>query len=487
MMGNDKRVAFFCFVVASSLFAYVAYRAFHLSFTHDESLTFSILFGNEIYTNSANNHLLNTYLMDFCLRIWGDTEGVLRLPNVFGFIIYAFFSYKISKRLTSSLLQITCFLLLLLNPFILDFFSLARGYGLSLAMMVGSIYFLLKISDNHKSLIDNYLFALFSIYAVIANFTLLIFYLAVMSVWGFIWMYHEKWKFFIRLIPRLPRSARSDIYPFWIILIAHSIILFNLMKFLFYLKSINGLYAGGTSGFVNSVVDSNIVALLYNENMSTDFLKDILVYVVCFLFLLIFTCNFISILKKPFSKSSLILIVVLVLCIIIPIVQNRVLGILYPTERTASFYYILWVLPCVFYAFEKPILKNIHTVSIYSFTGFIILNFINTANLKYCNTWKYDADTKDMMLIVNQLHIEKKLPNSVQLSVFWLNEPAAKRYYRPQLYYDWITINRFEVDKIQMDDIYFLPEEEAVKEPFKSQFSVLKSYGDSKMVLLQRR
>ena len=90
------------------------------------------------------------------------------------------------------------------------------------------------------------------------------------------------------------------------------------------------------------------------------------------------------------------------------------------------------------------------------------------------------------MLTVNQLHIEKKLPDSVQLTVHWLNEPAAKRYYRPQLYYEWITINRFEVDKIQVDDVYFLPEKEAAEEPFKSQFSVLKYYEDSKMVLLKR-
>ena len=473
MMGNDKRVAFFCLMVASSIFAYVAYRAHHLSFTHDESLTFSILFGNEIYTNSANNHLLNTYLMDFCLRIWGDTEGVLRLPNVLGFLIYSFFSYKISQRLTGSFLQIACFLLLLLNPFILDFFSLARGYGLSLAMMMGSIYFLLKILGNYKSLVDNYLFALFSIYAVIANFTLLIFYLAAMSVWGLIWLYHEKWKVFIRAIPLS-------------ILLAQGIILFNLMKFLFYLKSINGLYAGGTSGFVKSVVDSNIICLLYNENMGEGFLKDMLIYAVIFSFLIIFAFNFISFFKKPLLKSSLILMVVLVISSIIPIVQNRVLGILYPTERTASFYYILWILPCVFYAFQKPILKKIHAATVYAFTSFIILNFINTANLKYCNSWKYDADTKDMMLTVNQLRIEKKLPDTVRLTVYWLYEPASNIYYRSRWQYDWIAINRFEATKIQVDDVYYLPEEEALKEPFKSQFSVLKYYRDSKMVLLKR-
>ncbi len=474
MMGKGKRVAYFCFMVAAGLFAYVAYRAEYLSFTHDESLTFSILFGNEAYTNSANNHLLNTYLMDFCLKIWGDTEGVLRLPNVFGFIIYAFFSYKISKRLTGSLLQIACFLLLLLNPFILDFFSLARGYGLSLAMMIGSIYFLLKILDNHKSLIDNYLFALFSIYAVVANFTLLIFYLAAIGVWGLIWLYHEKWKLFIRAIPLS-------------ILLAHSIILFNLMKFLFYLKSINGLYAGGASGFIESVVDSNIKCLLYNENMGATFLKDILVYVVILSFSIVFALNFIAIFKKPILKSSLILMVLLVISIVIPIVQNRVLGILYPTERTASFYYILWVLPCVFYLFEKPILKKIHAATVCAFTGFIILNFINTANLKYCNSWKYDANTKDMLLIVNQLRIEKKLSDNVRLTVYWLYEPASNIYYRSRWQYDWLRIQRFDAAKISTDDVFYLPENEASKEPFRSQFSVLKYYEDSKIVLLKRR
>lgn len=474
MKLNRTQTALTYWSIFIGVFAYVVFRAFHLSFTHDESLTFSILFGNEAYTNSANNHFLNTYLMSFCLRLWSDTEGVLRLPNVLGFVVYAFFAYKISKVLSGTYLPILCFLLLLLNPFILDFFSLARGYGLSLAMMVACIYFLLKILTRHKSLIDNYLFALFSIYAVIANFTLLIFYLSAMTVWGLIWLYHEKGKVFLRFIPLS-------------ILLAHGVILFYLMQFLFYLKSINGLYAGGSDGFIKSIVESNVVGLLYNDHLNAVLLKNILVYGVLLSIAIVLILNFSTIKKKSLLQPVWIFVILLTLSSIIPIVQNRLLGILYPTERTATFYYILWALYMFFLQVEKPFFKRIHVGMLWLFTAFILFNFIRTANVKYSNVWKYDANTKDMILTVNRLRNEKQIPDTVKLTVFWLYHPTTDIYYRSRLYYDWLTVSRFEVDKKSTDMLYYLPMEEASKEPFRSQFSVLKYYDDTQTLLLKKQ
>src|SRR5882672_8620191 len=80
-----------------ALFAYVALRAYHLSFTHDESLSYTILKGNESLKNTANHHVLNTYLMECCSWAFGGSELSLRLPNVLSFFVYLFCSYKLLK------------------------------------------------------------------------------------------------------------------------------------------------------------------------------------------------------------------------------------------------------------------------------------------------------------------------------------------------------------------------------------------------------
>ena len=58
-------------LLITSLLIYVIYRASTLSFTHDESLSFTIIKGNLDWVLTANNHLLNTQLMSIFSRgIW---------------------------------------------------------------------------------------------------------------------------------------------------------------------------------------------------------------------------------------------------------------------------------------------------------------------------------------------------------------------------------------------------------------------------------
>src|SRR6185436_12641938 len=87
----------------------------------------------------ATNHFLNTLLTKLCYLIGGNSELVLRLPNHVGYGMYLWFSLRILQRLRHRAIAFAGFLLLNLNPYVLDYFSLSRGYGLSLGFLMGTL------------------------------------------------------------------------------------------------------------------------------------------------------------------------------------------------------------------------------------------------------------------------------------------------------------------------------------------------------------
>lgn len=469
---------------AISLFAYILYRALHLSFVHDESLTYSILFGNKVFEESANNHLLNTAMMRYILTNTGrDDEGLLRLPNVLSFILYAFAAYKITARLPQNSLKICGYLLLLLNPFVLDFFSLARGYGLSLGLMMASIYFLLKIWDNPKAWLYHILFGVSSIGVVYANFTLLIFYLAAMLAWVAIGLYKGGFKLSFKLPPLSMLCLQTGIVTF------HSVILYQILPFLFMLKNKGGLYAGGNKGMIKSLVESNIVCLFYEQEVvMPPFLLNSLVIVVILGFIAGIITMVLKI-KKP--DGTVLFPFLLVICCIIPFLQRELMGILYPIERTAVFYYPLWVLCVVFLGIDTIISPKIHRYAVGILTVLLVVNFTKTANLTHTHTWSYDAHSKEVMLSLKALKEEKKLSDTTKMGVTWLFEPSTKVYYRPKLQYSWlhitnITSSDLDSNSIQQYKLFYITEEEAAQNMFKSHYTTLKAYNDTKTVLLMR-
>ena len=473
-------------LVAISLFVYTLYRALYLSFVHDESLTYSILFGNKVFEESANNHLLNTALMRYILTNTGrDDEGLLRLPNVLSFILYAFAAYKITARMPQNSLKIYGYLLLLLNPFILDFFSLARGYGLSLGLMMASIYFLLKIWDNPKVLLYHIFFGVSSIGVVYANFTLLIFYLAAMLWWVGIGLSKRGFRKLLKI-----ESHRILGLIYVSIVAFHGVILYQILPFLFMLKNKGGLYAGGNKGMIKSLVESNIVCLLYEQDLVLPaFILNSLVVVVILGFIGSIITGVLKI-KKP--DETLLFPFLLVICCIIPFLQRELMGILYPIERTAVFYYPLWVLCVVFLSIDTLIALKIHRYAVGILTVLMVVNFIKTANLTHTHTWSYDAHSKEMMLSLKALKEDKKLSDTTKMGVTWLFEPSTKVYYRPKLQYSWlhitnITSNGLETKNVQQYKLFYITEEEATQAMFKNTYETVQSFKDTKTVLLMRK
>src|SRR4030088_2311217 len=80
-----------------------AYRAAVLPMSHDESVSYAIFNGEGYWASTANNHLLNTYLMRLCARVFGSSEFPLRLPNVTAQIFYLVAIVSVLSRVRRAL------------------------------------------------------------------------------------------------------------------------------------------------------------------------------------------------------------------------------------------------------------------------------------------------------------------------------------------------------------------------------------------------
>jgi len=157
-------------------------------FSFDEAYTFMqyVYTDNIFNVGIANNHLLNTVLMYFFSFI-GNSEFILRLPNIIFSCAYFLVSYFVSRKLNYPILSLSIFYF---APYLIDFFSIARGYGISASLVfigivnfynseskysihMSMLCFLLSAYSIHITVIVLFFFILFNIEYFLKNINLL--------------------------------------------------------------------------------------------------------------------------------------------------------------------------------------------------------------------------------------------------------------------------------------------------------------------------
>ncbi|MBK8880198.1 MAG: hypothetical protein IPN74_17215 [Haliscomenobacter sp.] len=131
--------------------AYVVYillRAWLLPITHDEGATClnhvqRSLWDILTYEKDPvpNNHILNTLGIKIFASFLGLGHFSSRLPSLIGGVLYVLAAAGLSVRIGKTAFQrVFGMVLLLANPYVTEFFSLARGYGLAAGLMLAAIY-----------------------------------------------------------------------------------------------------------------------------------------------------------------------------------------------------------------------------------------------------------------------------------------------------------------------------------------------------------
>ncbi len=387
------------------VFSYVVIRGFSLGITHDEALTYKIIQGDEILRNTANHHWLNTHLSAFFSSLFGAKEFVLRLPNILSFIVFWFYLYRIAKTfLSSSFTQIALIFLLCGNPFVLDFFSLCRGYGMSLAFITASLYYLFRIyqSKNHKNGSNHAFAMLFAILALAANLNTLNYFLIAFAL------------VLLNLILTKPK--------YWItwfsgITLVCAMTLFFGLDQLFFLKNKNELYYG--SGRMSLTIDNMFFSSLY----LLEGFKELIV-LRYLLYISILAAAVVAVRKKELFNPGMIALVVLSSIVLALFLEHLLFDALYPIGRSTLYIYPV-ILLTLLLNFEEIRFKWFRAAILTLSWTFISLNLF-TVNFSQTITWPEDQHVKEGMLLVKN-DIRDKETHTI--SCTWIYEPMIN-YYR---------------------------------------------------------
>ena len=165
----QKTITWFKIIVSAIVLTWVINRLFILEITNDEAWSFHMVHKRLINAmgGTANNHWLNSIFIFLESEILGIEVWKIRLHSVFAFIVFIIYLFKITQKLPNSFLGFLTMLLLLSNTYTLDFFSLARGYGLGLAFGMVAIYHILfRYHDKYGRLKIYFILCLasFSVY-----------------------------------------------------------------------------------------------------------------------------------------------------------------------------------------------------------------------------------------------------------------------------------------------------------------------------------
>lgn len=408
---------------AGGLLAYTVARAARLSFTGDESISYlhgvrpgpgaSLLFGFV----DANNHLLNTVLMSVTSGVFGAGELSLRLPNLLAHAAYLLATYAIARRCGSRIVAVAGFVLLNANPFLLDFFSLARGYGLGLAFLALSLAEATAAWRNPSGGGRRRRALWLAVPAVLSNLSFLNYYLALLATF---WLQHLHRTG--RLVPG--RAARRAVLDQVVLLVLTA-------GFMIHQLWRGGkLYYGGTQGLWADTASSLIRGTLYGLEPPAWTGGAIA------LGLLLLALGAVQGRRDGLVAGSLLLVTLALASLWL---QHQLLGVRYLQGRTALLFLPLvatLALAVLDRAARQALLAPAGRLLAAGAAGALLLVAGRTANLTHTFDWPQDADTRQLVADLGDLH---EATGGERLEATWFLVPAID-YYRVTRGLRWMEL-----------------------------------------------
>lgn len=482
---TNKLLTILISIVFICLFCYSAYRTWNLSLTHDEALTYQLVKGNERIAETANHHPVNTFLVRISTAISNSfSEPALRFPNLVALAVYLFFSLMIIKLPDSNrFIWLAGIPLLAFNQYFLDFFSVARGYGIASGLSMAAIYFLLQNKETKTShtLTINYLLAIFlSILASYSNYSLINLNITIVIISAtelFLLTNKHKIKFQIRELIALAASFLINAYL--IRDIAHRLLI---------LKDNNELYFGGKNGLIEDTLTLLIHRSFFPNYYGEQFWMILRIIIVASVFGLIYFGLF----SKAFSEYSKVTKIML-LMIVAPVMQHYIFGSLYPIERASIIYIPIYGMCIYFFVVKIPKLSRTRLISGIA-TALVVLVillpvtflFSKSMNKSYILEWRSDSKTKTFMKEIKNISQTRTESNlKISISQNWVFEPVIK-YYKE--IYQINNMENTDRDGIKngSDYIYGI-KKELDKEPYLNEYEVRFDYPDIRTRLLVKK
>lgn len=397
----------------------VAYRAVVIPVTHDEASTWLNYRHYNLWSclteywcwHTANNHWLNTLLMQWSGDFFGEKAWALRLPNVLAGGLYFMAAALISIRYVHSpFLRLSGFLLLCAHVYLLDFFSLFRGYGLMASGILWGIYCFLRYSEQYDF---RWLFfsVLAMVLAVFSNFTALLPFVSIGVVWFILLVSSRRYALLIR---------HGVVWVVCVILFAW------LLSYPIRMLNGSGEFEWGSDGLLAMLADlmSN---LLYGIQYFGLLTPVYLLYGAVALFVVLGVLA--VLIKQGQTKNQWWLSVALLLANIgLVVVHQLVTGSQAPVGRKS-----IYLIPFLF----TPLVLGLNLITRKTFVvlfgvvicGVLLYHTFRPHSWASCREWYYDAYYPELFSAI--------LPagssgDSIRLGSSWIFNPSLSFYQKTQ-------------------------------------------------------
>lgn len=484
--NGRKKSDFIVFCIALLLFLYTAIRAMLLSITWDEAYTYiefarnGKVFLDKYDMMSANNHMLNTALMMLFTKLFGLSEFVMRIPVLAAHFLFLFYSAKLLRNINNKWLVIAAFVVVNVNPYMLDFFSVARGYGLSLGLMMASIYYLYVFQAKENKGKWALISMLFAGLAVFANFVLLNYFVV---LYGLLWLISVYGATEKSIAAKIKMALKKMILPTLILAVLFVIIIPIALE----LKKAGALFFGGEKSFwsdtICTITDRSFYEIGYNywfQRVAKGFVFLVLIFSAVYVLL--------RISKKQLNGNTLFIVTLLLLlglCSLSTIMQHHLLQTPYLLDRTALFLVVLFNLIFVFFTAEISASKSFAGLAVHASAVVLLIHFSMCFNMRYVLEWRYDADTKDMLTDLEQVKIIPKGKETVSIGIPLIFDPAIN-FYREKNQLTWLnTVWRKETNNMCHD--YFCLSQKDLAAFNRDSLEIIKTYPGTENVLAKSK
>jgi hypothetical protein len=420
--------------LALLVWVYIAWKAAVMGMTHDESASFiymndvnilGFLFDKNAWPN-ANNHYLNTLFFQVTTRLFGNSEIVIRLFSVLSYGIAAYFFILLSQDIKNSYLRLASFGFVFLNPYFIDFFSMARGYGAANTFTIAGIYYTKEylMHSNKKDIILVAVFTLLASFSLFSSVIIYPIFFGIILLYG-IWQVVNKTK------------PLSSIYAPLGIAGGVAVIALALLYTPLTALSKNDEFRYGAPTLVEcfqSLVNHSSYGQPYMIN--DLFLAGFFICILCYSLFKFFS-------GRPIDHHlQLVVCTGFILMIIIMLAAKLGFNSLYPVERKTTIF-IPWIGLIFFLMLDQVNFTKKSVLGIVLGILFVF-HFGKAMDTQFAREWWYDRDTKSFLSKVAEDMKSSGNITQAKVQCHWMFWPTLSFYSKTK--YPNIVIGDYNKD-----------------------------------------
>lgn len=375
------------------LFLFLCARAALVDITHDEAYSFLNIkhFWYVQFLCNANSHWINSLGMKLASIAELENCWQVRWLSLLSAGVIMWLGFQWLRQIEQTAVKFLAFSFVFLNPFVLDYFFMARGYVSGMAFEALAIFFFVK----HFKYADRR-FALLSLVcaglSAVANFNFFYFLLAFCAVYFFM-IYFKKGLSVLR---------QKTIYADALIALAFILLV---LRALFFIRQCSNDFGFGGEKFISSIWGSYVDGLMYlkiNPESRPEFYSAVACFII---YITTLICGLLSFKRTEdtlYFASSVISVLILFMLLF----NHFAFHVMYPNYRTAL---VLFPLAGINLAgfFTHVRTSRIVNMIVYAAAGFFLANFISAVNFKYTFDFYHQCESKEAFKKAESLGAKK--------------------------------------------------------------------------------